>query len=224
VREGSRATAAGCLRPVALAVVLGCAVWAPVGPATAMEAPGTKADAAAEAHGAAPSPAKHEVPDDAAPEPGGFWTGAINSPVPRTIAGGKVIHSRKLAGLLSKATVVVVDVSNAPRRPDNLPSTSTWLPVPHPAIKGAIWIPGAGLGELPADVDRYYRERLAKATGNDMGRAIVVYCHEKCWLSWNGAKRAIQYGYREVYWFPDGIEGWRKAGLPTQVVTAEPVP
>jgi PQQ-dependent catabolism-associated CXXCW motif protein len=160
------------------------------------------------------------------PEPPGLWTGPVNDPVPTTIQGGKVIHARDLADLLKRkgANAVVVDVSNAPRRPDNLPSTSTWLPVPHPAIPGAIWIPGAGLGETPPPVEQFFRQRLAAATGDDLHRPLILYCHEKCWLSWNGAKRAIQYGYLNVYWFPDGIEGWRKAKLPTAVVQPEATP
>src|ERR1700751_5565117 len=82
------------------------------------------------------------------PEPEGFWTGPVNDPVPQTIQGGKVIHTRELAALLKRraAAVVIVDVSNGPRRPENLPATSTWLPLPHQAIPGALWIPGAGLG------------------------------------------------------------------------------
>jgi PQQ-dependent catabolism-associated CXXCW motif protein len=160
------------------------------------------------------------------PEPAGFWTGPVNDPVPATLEGGQVIHTHDLAALLKHkdGNAVIVDVSNAPRRPDNLPSTTTWLPVPHPAIPGAIWIPGAGLGAPPPPMDEFFRQRLAAATGNDMKRPLVFYCHEKCWLSWNGAKRAIRYGYRNVYWFPDGIEGWRKAKLPTAVVQPEPTP
>jgi PQQ-dependent catabolism-associated CXXCW motif protein len=159
-------------------------------------------------------------------EPEGFWTGPVNDPVPDTLAGGRVIHTLDLAALLKEkgGSAVIVDVSNAPRRPDNLPASTTWLPVPHQGIPGAIWIPGAGLGEPPARMDEYFRARLATAMGKDMDRPLVLYCHEKCWLSWNGAKRAIQYGYRHVYWFPDGIEGWRKARFPTVVVQPEPVP
>jgi PQQ-dependent catabolism-associated CXXCW motif protein len=162
----------------------------------------------------------------APPEPEGFWNGPTNDPVPNTIKGGKVIHTQDLAALLKRKDqkVVVVDVSNGPRRPDELPITTTWLPVPHQAIPGALWIPGAGLGEPPPAVDQYLRERLAAATDTDPGRPLVFYCHANCWLSWNGAKRAILYGYRNVYWFPDGIEGWRKAGLLTNVVQPEPVP
>src|ERR1700761_7111386 len=181
---------------VVVAVVLGSAAWAADAPAAVgggsgtSTAPGEGAGAGAGA-GASTSHAADAANNTAAAEPSGFWTGAINSPVPRSIAGGKVIHARGLAKLLSAGSVVVVDVSNSPRRPDNLPSTSTWVPVPHPAIKGAIWIPGAGLGEPPAPVEQYYRERLARATGNDLGRTLVIYCHRMCWLSWNGAKRAI---------------------------------
>jgi rhodanese-related sulfurtransferase len=32
-------------------------------------------------------------------------------------------------------------------------------------------------------------------------------------MSWNAAKRAAQYGYSQVYWYPDGSDGWEKAGL-----------
>ena len=48
----------------------------------------------------------------------------------------------------------------------------------------------------------------------------MLYCHPQCWASWNAAKRAISYGYRKVYWYPDGIEGWEKAGLPTASAVA----
>jgi len=40
----------------------------------------------------------------------------------------------------------------------------------------------------------------------------VNYCHRNCWLSWNAAKRAISYGYRNVFWFPDGMEGGAPPG------------
>src|SRR4051812_40861852 len=150
----------------------------------------------------------------AAAEPQGFWTGPVNDPVPATLQGGKVIHTQALNELLQKSQPIIIDVSDSPRRPENLPATSSWLPKPHVGIKGAIWIPGAGLGAPPADVEQLYKQQL----GNDRSRQIVVYCHEKCWLSWNGAKRAIQYGYQNVYWYPDGIEGWRKAKLPTEIL------
>src|SRR5579872_1499336 len=106
----------------------------------------------------------------ATPEPAQYWTGPVNSPVPATLAGGRVIHAHKLAELLKGERIVVIDVSNAPRRPENLPASTPWLPLPHRAIPGALWIPGAGLGEIPTSLDEYYRQRLAAATQNDPDR------------------------------------------------------
>ncbi len=159
-------------------------------------------------------------------EPEGFWTGPVNDPVPPTLKGGKVIRTRALARLVQHAggSAVIVDVSNAPRRPEGLPSSTPWLPLPHRAIPGAIWIPGAGMGVIPASIETHFRRRLAEVSGGDLHRTLVVYCHERCWLSWNAAKRAVQYGYQNVYWYPDGIEGWRKANEPTVVVEPDVPP
>ena len=151
----------------------------------------------------------------AAPEPAGYWTGDINAPVPATIRGGKVIHARQLSKMLQARHVVVVDVSNAPRRPENLATGAPWLPPAHPGIPAALWLPGTGLGNPPDAVDTFFRAQLAEATHMDFSQPIAIYCHERCWLSWNAAKRAISYGYRHVMWMPEGIEGWRAAGLTT---------
>ena len=160
-----------------------------------------------------------------APEPPGFWTGPINSAVPATVARGKVISdAHRLRTLLQRPGTVVIDVSNAPRRPDNLATGAPWLPLPHQAIPGSLWIPGAGLGEIPAPVDDFFRKQLAAATGDDLTRRVVIYCHQTCWLSWNAAKRAIGYGYRNVYWYRDGIEGWQAAHFPTAVIEPRVAP
>jgi len=62
---------------------------------------------------------------------------------------------------------------------------------------------------------------LAAATAGNLDGPLVIYCHDRCWLSWNAAKRAIGYGYRRIYWFPEGIEGWTASGRPT--ATVEPL-
>lgn len=153
-------------------------------------------------------------------EPDGYWTGPINGPVPDTLSGGTVIDVTELRALLEKQNVALVEVSNLPRRPESLAPGAPWLPTPHVVIPGSVWIPGAGMGAIAPDVDATFRDELARATGNDLDHPIVIYCHERCWLSWNAAKRAISYGYRRVHWYPDGIEGWRAAGLKTSI--AEP--
>lgn len=160
----------------------------------------------------------------AVPEPEGYWTGDINSDVPATIAGGEVIYARELADLLTRERVLLIDVSNAPKRPAQMAPGAPWLPLPHDVIPGSLWIPGAGLGQIPAVIDQFFRERLVQASADNPDQPIVVYCHERCWLSWNAARRAINYGYRRVYWLPEGIEGWRAAGFSTSVGEAEEPP
>ena len=42
----------------------------------------------------------------------------------------------------------------------------------------------------------------------------MFYCLERCWMSWNAAKRAVAAGYAAVAWYPEGTDGWQDAGLP----------
>ena len=152
-------------------------------------------------------------------EPGGYWTGPTHSPVPATLTGATVITSaHRLDILLHHQHPALIDVSSTPRRPDNMAPGAPWLPLPHHAIPGTLWIPGPGAGEIPAPVENFFRQQLAKATDNDPTRPVVIYCHRSCWLSWNAAKRALSYGYQHVYWYRDGIEGWKAAGLATAVI------
>jgi PQQ-dependent catabolism-associated CXXCW motif protein len=79
------------------------------------------------------------------------------------------------------------------------------------------------MGAIEPAVEKVFRKRLETISANNLTFPIVIYCHERCWLSWNAAKRAVGYGYRNVYWFPDGIEGWKAAGYPTvEAKPAEP--
>jgi PQQ-dependent catabolism-associated CXXCW motif protein len=155
---------------------------------------------------------------DGAAEPEGFWEGNVDAPTPSTLHGGTVVHVEDVGTLLRQGQAVVIDVSNTPRRPAELAPGAPWLPLPHRAISDALWLPGVGAGALSQEVDDFYRSRLERATAGNFDVPLVVYCHEKCWLSWNAAKRAIAYGYRRVFWFPEGIEGWTAAGRQTLVV------
>jgi rhodanese-related sulfurtransferase len=42
-------------------------------------------------------------------------------------------------------------------------------------------------------------------------------------MSWNAAKRAVEYGYTAVYWFPGGMQDWTAAGYPTLLNAPIPV-
>jgi PQQ-dependent catabolism-associated CXXCW motif protein len=162
-------------------------------------------------------------------EPEGYWEGNVDAPTPAALHGGRVIRVEELVVLLRQGRAVVIDVSNTPRRPAELAPGAPWLPLPHRAIPGALWFPGVGVGTPTREVEDSYRDRLREATAGNVDAPLIVYCHANCWLSWNAAKRAIGYGYRSVFWFPDGIEGWIAAGqqtagaAPREAVAAAPV-
>jgi PQQ-dependent catabolism-associated CXXCW motif protein len=158
------------------------------------------------------------------PEPPAYWTGEVNGPVPDSLHGATVIHTAVLAKRLSRGEIVVIDVSNAPVRPAEMAPGAPWMPLPHGGLPGALWLPGVGTGVLSAPVDEWYRARLKEATRGDFDAPLAVYCHARCWLSWNAAKRAVAAGYRHVSWYPEGIEGWTAAGRMTAMLEPQPQP
>jgi PQQ-dependent catabolism-associated CXXCW motif protein len=151
------------------------------------------------------------------PEPKGYWLGPVHGPVPATITGGTVIDTVALARLLAHGRVVLLDVAEAPHRPAGLPAGTLWMAPLHRDIPGSVWMPGVGRGKIPPGFAIWFRTRLAALTDGDRNKRIVVYCHPKCWMSWNAAKRMIKDGYQAVSWYPDGFEGWLKSGHPTAV-------
>lgn len=150
-------------------------------------------------------------------EPSSYWTGPMRGEVPATLSGARVVGTEELAQLLAAGDVVLVDAASPERRPVGLPSDVLWSPPAHAVIAGSVWLPGVGAGEIDARTDAFFAAELARLTEHSLDRAIVVYCHPNCWASWNAAKRAISYGYRKVYWYPAGMEGWRDAGKPLAV-------
>jgi PQQ-dependent catabolism-associated CXXCW motif protein len=158
------------------------------------------------------------------PEPEGYWTGPINGPVPATIQGGTVIDAATLSKMLDSEPLLLIDVSNTPKRPEGMAADAPWIPLAHEAVPGTIWIPDVGEGSIPTNLDEFFMAQLTDETGEDYDYPIVIYCHEACWLSWNAAKRAINHGFRNVHWFAQGIEGWKTAGFETEVVKPRMMP
>ena len=156
----------------------------------------------------------------APPEPAGFWTGPMHGAVPATITGGQVVHTVELEALLRHSDAVLIDVTPAPRKPAGLAPNAVWMPAQHRNIASSVWLSDLGAGVLTAGQDTWFRARLKELSRGKRDTPLVLYCHPQCWASWNAAKRAISYGYRKVYWYPDGIEGWEKAGLPTASAVA----
>ncbi|WP_026605701.1 rhodanese-like domain-containing protein [Methylocapsa acidiphila] len=146
------------------------------------------------------------------PEPQGYWTGHMHGEVPATLAGAKVIHVDALAELLRGRGIVLIDAAEPPHRPDGLAPGSIWKPAPHQNLPGSLWMPGVGAGQLDEAASDMFRARLQSLADGDFQHPLVFYCHQNCWASWNAAKRALSFGYHNVYWYPDGPEAWRDSG------------
>jgi PQQ-dependent catabolism-associated CXXCW motif protein len=155
------------------------------------------------------------------PEPAGYRMDQYRAPVPATLSGGTVLDTAGVQELLKLPGTILIDVLPAQKRPDNLPANTLWIPKARLNVPGSVWLPDVGRGALSESTEEYYKHNLARLSGADRNRRIVIYCLAQCWMSWNAAKRAIEYGYSSVYWYPGGTDDWTAAGLPTE--KSEPV-
>ena len=157
------------------------------------------------------------------PEPEGFRIDNYNAPTPGTLTGGRVVGAGVLAAAIANGAIAI-DVLPAPRRPAGMPEDRPWLPVPRRNLPGSLWWPEVGRGVISPQLDAWFRKRLEEVTGGDKDKAIAFYCKADCWMSWNAAKRAAGYGYRQVLWFPGGPEEWKAQGYELADGVAEAVP
>jgi PQQ-dependent catabolism-associated CXXCW motif protein len=119
----------------------------------------------------------------------------------------------------------VIDVLPKQRKPNNRDQSQLWIEPEREHIPGSVWLPNVGYGELAPDFAKWYADELASLTSGDKSKPIVFYCDANCWMSWNAAKRALtELGYTQVYWYPEGVQGWKKSGKPVEVATSVPMP
>jgi PQQ-dependent catabolism-associated CXXCW motif protein len=158
-------------------------------------------------------------PASAAPaEPPSYRLDAYQAPVPATLNGQPALTVAQARALWEGRQALFLDVLPHASRPESLAPGTVFLEKPHISIKGAIWLPEVGRGELSAQTETYFRQSLSALTGGDFSRKIVIFCKRDCWMSWNAARRAQSYGYSQVLWYAEGIEGWREADLPTEII------
>lgn len=150
-------------------------------------------------------------------EPAGYRLDDYRSETPATLQGANVIDARELHQLMRHEAVIVIDVLPQPPRPQELPATTYWRAPARHDIPGSIWLANVGYGHLSDEMDAYFRDALYKISLGEKTRKMVFYCDARCWMSWNAAKRAIEYGYRDIYWFPGGVQAWIEAGYPTML-------
>lgn len=156
------------------------------------------------------------------PEPADYRMDEYRAPVPGTLTGGTVIGPEQAFELWESGTAGFIDVLPQPPKPANLPAGTIWRDKPRHSIPGAIWLPNVGYGDIAEVTADYFRSGLEKASKGDPGKPVVLFCLEDCWMSWNAAKRAIEWGYSDVYWLPEGSDGWELWDYPLEKVEPEP--
>jgi rhodanese-related sulfurtransferase len=67
---------------------------------------------------------------------------------------------------------------------------------------------------IPAPVMDQYRAKLP----SDDNYPLVFYCNgwPECKKSHDASSQAVEWGYRQVYWFRDGIPVWEAKGYPLE--------
>ena len=70
-------------------------------------------------------------------------------------------------------------------------------------------------------MERYFADNVVELTHKNKAQPFVFYCIEDCWMAWNAAKRAYEWGYTNVMWFREGLDGWKDINGP--LTDSEPV-
>ena len=161
-------------------------------------------------------------PQQNMPEPDGYRTENYRAPVPATLSGARVLTTAEVEAIWRAKSGVFIDVLPRPPKPANLPEGTVWRDKPRFNIPGSIWLPDTGYGKLAAATGDYLRRGIERATGGNNAALLVLYCEENCWMSWNAAKRVLSYGYPNMAWYPEGTEGWARAGLRVEQSQPEP--
>ncbi|WP_299673215.1 PQQ-dependent catabolism-associated CXXCW motif protein [uncultured Roseobacter sp.] len=155
------------------------------------------------------------------PEPSDYRTDHYRAPVPATLLGATVVGPEEAHALWERDDAAFIDVMPQPPKPANLPKGTIWRDKPRHTIPGAIWLPNVGYGAIADITADYFKTGLEKITEGDPTHPVVIFCLEDCWMSWNAAKRALEWGYTSVYWLPEGTNGWQLWGYPLEKVKPE---
>lgn len=158
--------------------------------------------------------------DPTVPIPDTYRMEEYRAPVPDTVPGADVLHIPAMEALVNRHDALMIDVLPAPRRPPGMRPGAPWLPVPHPSLPGSIWWPEIGRGAIADSLAARIRQRLTKLTQTNPAQTIVFFCLADCWMSWNAARRVGAMGFHAA-WFPEGVDGWQAARLPTQNTSPE---
>lgn len=147
----------------------------------------------------------------------GYRATRYRSPTPASHEHAVTIGPQELQQLLQdRPDAALIDVYNNPWLHGHFT-----LQEEHNNLPGSLWLANCGLGTLEEAWRPYCEGWLKQISGGDKNFPLVIYCRSDCWLGWNAARRAASWGYGQLYWLRDGIEGWADAGF--ELVRSEPL-
>ncbi len=136
-------------------------------------------------------------------------TGASYAQAPSTPsvapAGVKIVGAKEVQELMKKGAILI-DTRRANEYAEN--SIVGAISVPYDPEKSA----KAPDGIFDASLDKF---DMSKFT--DKNAHLVMFCNSgTCFKSYKGAVVAAKAGYKNVYWYRDGMPDWRARNLPTE--------
>lgn len=131
------------------------------------------------------------------------WVAVAQETPAQAPAGVKLVEAAEVQALQGKGATLV--------------DTRVPAEFAEATIKGAISVPynpeksAKAVGFDPKD-DKF---DLAKFASKDAH--IVVFCNSgTCWKSYKGAIALAKAGYKNVYWYRNGMPDWKARKLPTE--------
>lgn len=155
----------------------------------------------------------------------GYRIAHYRAAVPDAVPGGTRVDRDRVDALIADGAILLDVMPSEGAGAD--PQTGQWrLSRPHQSIAGATWLPDVGRGVLKAGFDEFLNTNVAALTGGDFKKALIVFCQSDCWMGWNAVQRIAKLGYTNIFWFPEGTDGWVEWGdrklTPVMPIPLEP--
>ncbi len=143
------------------------------------------------------------------------------APTPDDVPGAKRIDAKTAKALIEKGALAIDTFGTPQSRFDEF--DGTWmLTEQRYSIPGAVWLPEVGRGSDNEIIQAYFTENLTRLSDGDKSRSIILFCINDCWMSWNASQRVTMMGYKNVYWFATGTDGWLGEGW--KLTPVDPIP
>ena len=70
---------------------------------------------------------------------------------------------------------------------------------------------------------KYFLDATSAATNGDRDYPILIYCVSDCWMGWNAVQHLARAGFSQIFWAPQGTDGWVEAGYELELTEPTPV-